>query len=517
MRAKLFRHRSYYRLSRCGERWPKRLLADRRVTLVVPVPLQIYNTLTRAKETFEPITPGVVGFYRCGPTVQNYMHVGHGKTYIASDLILRWLRYRGYRVRYVQNITDVGHLLESGEDRILKASRAARRDPMEIAETYTRYYFRDLDRLNVIRPDISPRASGHILEQQEMTAELIAKGHAYESGGSVYFHIPSFPEYGKLSGRRLSLGEQIEGTRVEARAEKRDPRDFALWKRAEPEHVLRWNSPWGVGFPGWHIECSAMSTKYLGEYLDIHMGGLDNMFPHHECEIAQCEGVFGHPFVKYWVHSNMLELASGAMHRSAGNAVNLVDLYSGHDPLAFRLFILQAHYRQAQTFTEEAVSAAGPAYRRLVESYRQVKAAAASAPDGKAGTLTEAVAELRRDFEAAMDDDFNSAAALAALFGFVKTLTAARSGGLTHADAKAAAGALDDYLDRVLGLIPADDPEAGARYRLLFDNLVERLLELREEYRRTRDFDRADGIRDLLTSLGVEVQDGAQGSTFKLP
>jgi cysteinyl-tRNA synthetase len=481
------------------------------------VPLQIYNTLTRSKEPFEPITPGVVGFYRCGPTVQNFMHVGHGKTYVASDLILRWLRRRGYRVRYVQNITDVGHLLDSGEDRILKASRAAQLEPMEVAETYTRYYFRDLDRLNIIRPDISPRATGHILEQQEMISALIAKGHAYESNGSVYFHIPSFPEYGKLSGRQASLEEQLEGTRVEARGEKRDPRDFALWKRAGPEHIMRWNSPWGPGFPGWHIECSAMSTKYLGEYFDIHMGGLDNMFPHHECEIAQCEGVFGHPFVKYWVHSNMLELPGGAMHRSAGNAVNLANLYERHDPMAFRLFVLQTHYRQAQTFSEEAVAAAGVAHRRLLDAWREAKAAAASAPEGKPGELSQAVTGLRREFDAAMDDDFNSAGALAAIFEFVKTLNTALAAGINRADAQAAAHALDEYLDEALGLVPADDAGAGVRHRALAEKLVESLLAMREEYRKARDFKRADGIRDLLTGLGVEVQDSPQGSKFKLP
>ena len=302
--------------------------------------LTIFNSLTRSKETFVPLVPGHVGIYVCGPTVYSHSHVGHGKSYVSFDVLVRHLRFSGHNVVYVQNITDVGHLLDDGEDRMLKQSKIEKIHPMMIAETITRSYFDDMDALGVVRPDISPRASGHISEQIEIVRTLLEKGFAYEVNGSVYFDVRKYADYGKLSGR--TIDEAVGGTRVSARSEKRNPEDFALWKRAEPEHIMRWPSPWGEGFPGWHVECSAMSMKYLGETFDIHGGGLDNQFPHHECEIAQSVCATGHPFARYWIHNNLVTVNGQKMSKSLGNFVTLKDLFKTFHPLVVRFFILQS-------------------------------------------------------------------------------------------------------------------------------------------------------------------------------
>ena len=281
--------------------------------------LHVYNTLSRKKELFESLNPGFVGMYVCGPTVYGDAHLGHAKSYVSFDIIFRYLKYAGYQVRYIQNITDVGHLTDdgdAGEDKLLKQSLLERKDPMEIAEHYTYTYFRDMDALGVQRPDISPRATGHIPEQIQMIEILIQKGHAYESNGNVYFDVTSDKDYGKLSGRNIEEAES--GTRVEAASDKKNPADFALWKKADDTHIMKWSSPWGIGYPGWHIECSAMSNKYLGESFDIHGGGLENQFPHHECEIAQSECAHDKPFVKYWLHNNMVTLNGQKMGKSLG-------------------------------------------------------------------------------------------------------------------------------------------------------------------------------------------------------
>ncbi|HCT52514.1 MAG TPA: cysteine--tRNA ligase, partial [Balneola sp.] len=291
--------------------------------------LQVYNTLTRKKEDFEPLNPPFVGMYVCGPTVYGDAHLGHAKSYVSFDLVLRYLRYLGYKVRYVQNITDVGHLVgdgEEGEDKLGKQARLEQVDPMEIAEKYTYTYFRDMDALNVLRPDIAPRATGHIPEQIAMIEKLIKNGHAYNVDGNVYFDVHSDEDYGKLSGRKTEEAES--GTRVESASDKKNPADFALWKKAEDDHLMKWDSPWGVGYPGWHIECSAMSTKYLGESFDIHGGGLENQFPHHECEIAQSECAHDAQFVKYWMHNNMVTLEGQKMGKSLGNAINLHQFFT---------------------------------------------------------------------------------------------------------------------------------------------------------------------------------------------
>ncbi|HET6528049.1 MAG TPA: cysteine--tRNA ligase, partial [Balneolaceae bacterium] len=310
--------------------------------------LHIYNTLSREKEKFEPIEENFVGIYVCGPTVYGDPHLGHAKSYVSFDVVVRYLEYLGYNVRYVQNITDVGHLTDDadqGEDKLEKQAAKEKLEPMEIAEKYTYNYFRDMDKLGVERPDISPRATGHIIEQIEMVKKLIENGHAYETNGNVYFDVSSDKDYGKLSGR--SVEEQESGTRINTASDKKAPEDFALWKKAGDRHIMKWPSPWGMGYPGWHVECSAMSTKYLGEHFDIHGGGLDNQFPHHECEIAQSEGAFNKPFANYWMHNNMVTLNGQKMGKSLGNAISLDQFFTGDhellsqawDPQVIRFFL----------------------------------------------------------------------------------------------------------------------------------------------------------------------------------
>ena len=318
--------------------------------------LRIYNVLTRQKEEFVPLVEGRVNMYVCGPTVQDYPHVGHAKTYVNFDVVNRYLRYKGYDVLYVQNITDVGHLLDTGEDRVLKKARQSSVKPMQIVETYTKIYFDNMDALGVRRPDISPRASAHVPEQIEMVQQLIEKGHAYESNGSVYFDVNSFDEYGKLSGRKVE--DQEGGARIAVLDEKRHPADFALWKKADPEHLLRWNSPWGEGFPGWHIECSAMAGKYLGETFDIHGGGIDNIFPHNECEIAQSEAAHDKPFCNYWMLVGSLTLDGVKMSKSLGNTLTIQDALQRYRPEAIRAFALSGHYSNPIDLSDDAIDGA---------------------------------------------------------------------------------------------------------------------------------------------------------------
>ncbi|MGH2538819.1 MAG: cysteine--tRNA ligase, partial [Candidatus Promineifilaceae bacterium] len=325
--------------------------------------LRIYNALSRKKEPFEPLHPGRVNMYVCGPTVQDYPHIGHAKTYISFDVVVRYLRYLGYDVLYVQNLTDVGHLLDSGEDRILKKARQAAVTPMQVVETYTRIYFDNMDALGVTRPDISPRASGHIPEMIAMIEQLLDAEMAYERNGSVYFDVSADPDYGKLSGRRLE--EQAAGARVAVVEEKDDPADFALWKRAEPEHLLRWPSPWGEGFPGWHIECSAMARKYLGPTFDIHGGGVDNIFPHNESEIAQSEAANGAEFARYWLLVGSLTLDGVKMSKSLGNTLTVSAALERWRPQAIRAFVLSSHYTSPVDFSDEALDAAYRGWGRL--------------------------------------------------------------------------------------------------------------------------------------------------------
>jgi cysteinyl-tRNA synthetase len=478
-------------------------------------PLLLYNSLAREKQVFEPVHPGRVHMYVCGPTVYNDAHLGHGKTYVNFDTIVRYLRYLGYRVLYVQNITDVGHLLDGGEDRILKGAAREQLQPMELAERYTQRYYRDMDRLNVLRPDIAPRATGHVIEMITLIQRLIDSGHAYEADGSVYFAVESFPEYGKLSGRRVE--ELQSGTREAIRDEKRHPADFALWKRAEPEHIMRWPSPWGEGFPGWHIECSAMATKYLGQPFDIHGGGVENKFPHHECEIAQAEGATGEPFARYWLHNGMLMIRGEEMHKSLGNFVTLEQAFERWDPMVIRLFVQSSHYRGPLDLTEEAVDAAERGLERLYNAIRAVRRRRASAPEGgldpEIGALLE---ETRQRFEAAMNDDLNTPAAVAALFDMTRDVNARLTddGVLGAASLEALDGLYTRLAGDVLGLLSESleqDLAAG-----LTSDLLDLLIATRASLREAKQYALADGIRDRLTELGVVLRDGAEGTRWVL-
>jgi len=479
--------------------------------------LQIFNYLTRKKEPFKPLDRGRVGMYVCGPTVQDYAHLGHAKTYVAMDVVVRYLRYLGYKVRYVQNITDVGHILDTGEDRILKGARRERVEPMELVETYTRSYFEDMDALGVVRPNISPRASGHIPEQIEMVKTLLEKGYAYETEeGDVYFSVEKFSGYGKLSGRKV---EELEpGARVAVREEKRHPADFALWKHAEPGHILRWPSPWGWGYPGWHIECSAMATKYLGETLDIHGGGLENIFPHNECEIAQTEAATGKPFARYWVLVGSLTVNGVKMSKSLGNFLTIKEALNLYSPEAIRFFVLSSHYRSPVDFSREALLAAERGVERLHNTVRALRMRAEHAmPSGTADLSYIADLDTYRDaFLEAMDDDFNTPRAIASLFDLSKEVNALLASGRPMS--RGTLGAIDGLYRRlggqVLGIIPDDlIQEIGGE---LVEGLMDIILDIRQRYRETEDWDQADVLRRRLTELGIVIEDRPEGSTWRV-
>lgn len=481
--------------------------------------LVVYNTLTRQKEEFRPLREGHVGMYVCGPTVYSHSHIGHGKSYVSFDVIVRYLRYIGYNVLYVQNITDVGHLLgetNEGEDRMLKQSRIEQKHPMEVAEEYTRSYFEDMDALGVVRPNISPRATGHIIEQIELIKRLIEKGYAYEANGSVYFDVRKFPEYGKLSHR--SLDEMVEGTRVEVRSEKRSPQDFALWKRAEPEHILRWPSPWGEGFPGWHIECSAMSMKYLGESFDIHGGGLDNQFPHHECEIAQSVCATGKPFVKYWLHNNLVTVGGQKMSKSLGNFVTLKDAFKKYDPLVIRFFILQSHYRSTLDFSDEALQGAKAGLEKLTNTVHNLRLEIAKA-EQEARTTVMAVdlASYKKRFLDAMDDDFNSPQAIAVLFELSKEVNASLSleTKFTAESLRAVLQQFEELGGKILGIIPEKAQQTLTTDAHLEAELINLLIQVRAEARKQKLFTLSDMIRDGLKKIGIVLEDKKDETVWK--
>jgi cysteinyl-tRNA synthetase len=477
--------------------------------------LQVYNTLSKSKEPFVPLHEGRVHMYVCGPTVWNDCHLGHAKTYVNFDTVVRHLRYLGYDVLYVQNITDVGHLRDSGEDRILKEAERVRVQPMQLAETYTRRYFRDMDRLNVTRPDISPRATGHIPEMIELVQMLLKKGYAYEMNGSVYFSVAKWKSYGRLSGRKLE--DSQSGTRIDVLEEKRSAADFALWKRADPEHIMRWNSPWGPGFPGWHIECSVMATKYLGQPFDIHGGGVENKFPHHESEIAQSEAAMGKPFARYWLHNGMLMIRGEEMHKSLGNFVTLEQAFEHWDPMIIRFFILLSHYRGPLDVTDEAVDAAAKGLERLRSTIRGVCRRLANAPDGEAsGEVAALLEKARLGFDESMNDDFNTAGAIAALFDLSREVNAQLGSGraLSKGTLEAISGLYDRLVGDVLGIQLVDldkDVQAG-----LSGQLIELLIETRAKLRQAKQWALADEVRDHLAAMGVQLQDGAQGTTWML-
>ncbi len=486
------------------------------------MPLQIYNVLNREKAPFEPMHEGKVNIYVCGPTVYDHAHIGHAKTYLSFDVVVRYLRYSGYDVLYVQNLTDVGHLLDSGEDRILKKARQAQSGPMQIVETYARSYFEDMDALGVTRPDISPRASAHIPEQIKMIETLLAKGHAYVSDdGNVYFDVRSFPGYGKLSNRRLD--DQASGVREDIRADKRNPEDFALWKLAEPEHILRWDSPWGVGYPGWHIECSAMAQKYLGDTFDIHGGGVDNIFPHNECEIAQSEAANNADFARYWMLVGTLLVPDEfgvpvKMSKSLGNFYTLKDALKMHRPEVLRTFILTSHYRNPVVFSEESLDSAHKGWERIYGAVRLVREKRRNAPEGEDGnTFLAALDKAKQDFVTAMNDDFNAPGGLAALHDLTREVNILLNSEQTVS--KSVLDAIDNTYRTlggdVLGIVPDDNVAAGAANAEREAGLIRLLIDLRAQARAEKDFARSDQIRDQLVALGVTLEDRPDGTVWR--
>jgi len=484
--------------------------------------LTVYNYLTRRKEEFRPIHEGYVGIYVCGPTIYDHAHIGHAKVYISFDTIVRYLRHLGYKVRYVQNITDVGHLTDDadeGEDKILKRAARDRVEPMELVETYMRSYFEDMDALNVVRPNISPRPSCHISEQIQLVELLLERGHAYEVNGSVYFDVAHWPEYGKLSRRKVE--DQEEGARLAVNPDKRNPADFAVWKKAEKGHILRWPSPWGWGYPGWHIECSVMSTKYLGQPFDIHGGGLENIFPHNECEIAQIEAATSKPFCNYWLLNNMVTVEGVKMGKSLGNAIYLKELLERHDPMTIRFFVLSSHYRSVTDFSETALDAAHRGLGRLTGALDLIRERLRDAEGDEVDAEWAAkVAGYRASFGEAMDDDFNTPRAIATLFDLSREANI-----LLNSDqpvSRATLAAMDD-LYRVLGGevlgIRFDDLVQGAASSGdgdLVAGLVQMLIAVRQEARQARNWAQADAVRDQLAELGVTLEDGPEGTRWRL-
>ena len=471
--------------------------------------LQLYNTQSRRKERFEPVTPGRVGIYACGPTVYSDPHLGHARGPIIMDVLRRWLEHEGYKVRFVTNVTDVGHLTDDadeGEDKLLKRAKLEQLEPMEIAEKYFWSYFDSLAKLGVRRPNIIPKASGHITEQIELTQVLLDKEFAYEREGSVYFDVSAWDDYGELSGR--DTDELIEGTRVEVRSDKDDPRDFALWKHAEPEHIMRWNSPWGEGFPGWHLECSVMSTKYLGDEFDIHGGGLDLIFPHHECEIAQAKAA-GKKFARTWLHWNMITLGGEKMAKSKNHFVTLDELFDQYDPLVIRFHLLRSHYRSVSDFSEESLTSSQQGLRRLRDAHKEAARLAGNAEPEKGAFDGE-----RAKFAEAMNDDLSTPQAVAVLFDAARDVNSNLSSGASAGYAAAAKAFFEETLGEVMGVL--GDGDSQQTNTNVLNGLLELVTEERQNARLRRDFDTSDKIRDRLAELGIVLEDTSEGSRWKL-
>lgn len=484
--------------------------------------LKIYNSLTGEKELFKPVHEGNVGMYVCGPTVYSNVHLGNVRTFMSFDMIFRYLLHLGYKVRYVRNITDVGHIVDDvddGEDKIAKKARVEQLEPMEIVQRYTVDFHDVLNQFNFLPPSIEPTATGHIIEQIEIVKQIIDKGFAYESNGSVYFDVVKFNEthnYGKLSGRNIE--EMLANTRdTDGQSDKRNPQDFALWKRAEPEHIMRWPSPWGVGFPGWHLECTAMSTKYLGETFDIHGGGMDLKFPHHECEIAQNEACTGQTPVNYWLHANMLTLNGKKMAKSTGNNILPREILTGENTIlskAFsasvtRFFMLQAHYRSILDFSDDAIVAAEKGYKRLMEAMSSLESITAAAQS----TLN--IAEWKHQCYEAMNDDFNTPILIAQLFEGVRFVNVLKEGkeSLTAEDLITFASAMNAFVFDVLGL---EDEKISDGKNDKLEGTVNLLIEMRKQARENKNFALSDQIRDQLLALGIQLKDGKEGTTFSL-
>lgn len=485
--------------------------------------LFIYNSLSRKKEEFKPLQPPFVGMYVCGPTAYSDAHLGHARPAVVFDLLFRYLSHLGYKVRYVRNITDVGHLqdevADEGEDKIAKRARQEQLEPMEVVQKYMNTYHHNMEQLNLLQPSIEPRATGHIIEQQELIKILIANGYGYVVNGSVYFDVVKYNskyKYGKLSGRVLE--ELQANTRVlEGQDEKRSPFDFALWKKATPEHLMNWPSPWGVGFPGWHLECSAMSVKYLGEVFDIHGGGMDLQFPHHECEIAQSTAAQGKESVRYWIHNNMITINGQKMARSLGNFITLDELFTGnhkllvqsYSPMTIRFFILQAHYRSTVDFSNEALQAAEKGLDRLMKAVATLKKLKPS------DTSTIDINKLKSGCYESLNDDLNSPVLLSYLFEAVRNINSVFEGTekLNNADLEELKSFFSTFIFDILGL---KDETAGQGNEKLTGNLIKMILDIRQEAKNRKDWGTSDKIREELNKLGVTIKDRKDGADWEI-
>ena len=484
--------------------------------------IKIHNSLTGQKEIFKPINEGHVGMYVCGPTVYSNVHLGNVRTFMSFDMIFRYLKHLGYKVRYVRNITDAGHLendADVGEDKITKKARLEQIEPMEVVQRYTVDFHNILNTLNFLPPSIEPTATGHIIEQIELISKIIDNGFGYEINGSVYFDVHKFNEtndYGKLSKRKLE--DLIHNTRaLDGQSDKKNPQDFALWKKAEPQHIMRWPSPWGDGFPGWHLECTAMSTKYLGETFDIHGGGMDLKFPHHECEIAQNEAAIGKSPVNYWMHANMLELNGQRMSKTTGNTINPNELLSGNNdkmskaysPSVIRFFMAQSSYRSVLDLTDDGLKASEKGYNRLMEAINLLPKLNASK------TSSIRIENWRQKCYDAMNDDFNSPILIANLFEASKYINQVKEGKetLTAEDLELLKDTMNAFVFDVLGLLNEAETNSGT------DKLagaVDLLIKLRQEARANKDFAMSDKIRDELADVGIQLKDGKDGTTFSV-
>ncbi|GAB5493619.1 MAG: cysteine--tRNA ligase [Phototrophicaceae bacterium] len=478
--------------------------------------LRIFNVLGREKQDFVPITEGRISMYVCGPTVQDYMHLGHAKSYVSFDVIRRYLKYSGFDVLYVQNITDVGHMQVTGEDKIEQKARQLQAEPMQVVELYTRYFFEDMDTLGVTRPDIAPRASGHIPEQIAMIQTLIEKGNAYDVDGNVYFDVTTAEDYGKLSNRRLE--DQQEGSREDVRGEKRNSADFALWKRADDGHIQQWDSPWGVGYPGWHIECSAMAKKYLGATFDIHGGGIDNIYPHNENEIVQSECANDVDFSNYWMLVGSLTIDGVKMSKSLFNFVTIRDALEDYRPEVLRLFAISAHYSSPVDYSEDSMEALKAGWERLYGAVRLTRQMMANAPDGDAGNAFLARLEkAKADFITRMDDDFNTPQAIAVLQELTRDvntlLNSDEEVGLTVLEAINAT--YNELGGDILGIIPKTESAGGAN-EARESALIQMMIDMRKNARANKDYAESDRIRDELANIGVILEDRADGTVWKI-
>jgi cysteinyl-tRNA synthetase len=484
--------------------------------------LKIYNSLSGEKETFKPIHEGNIGMYVCGPTVYSNVHLGNVRTFMSFDVIFRYLLHLEYKVRYVRNITDVGHIVDDaddGEDKIAKKARLEQLEPMEVVQRYTVDFHEILKAFNFLPPSIEPTATGHIIEQIEIIKKIIASGIGYEANGSIYFDVVKFNEtnhYGRLSGRNIE--DMLANTRdLDGQSDKRNPQDFALWKKAEPQHIMRWPSPWSDGFPGWHLECTAMSTKYLGNHFDIHGGGMDLKFPHHECEIAQNEACTGQTPVNYWLHANMLTLNGKKMAKSTGNNILPREILTGENTIlskAFsasvaRFFMLQAHYRSILDFSDDAIVAAEKGYKRLMEAMDVIK----RLPTASKSTID--IAAWKQSCYDAMNDDFNSPILIAQLFEGVRCINLINDAkeSLTAADLEIFSNAMNAFVFDVLGL---EDEKTMDSSNDKLEGAVNMLISMRNQARADKNFALSDQIRDQLIALGIQLKDGKEGTTFSV-